>query len=50
MLLEATLNEVVNKLAADYQDQLGAYSLITHMYPLSTTVIEINKITISSLI
>ena len=48
MLIEATLNVIADKLSGDYQDQLGAYSPITHMYPSSLTVLEINGMTITS--
>ena len=48
MLIEATLNVVIDKLAEDYQDQLSAYSPITHMYLLSPVVLEINGMTITS--
>ena len=48
MLIEATLNVVADKLAGGYQDQLGAYSSITHMYPSSPVVLEINGMTITN--
>ena len=37
-----------DRLAGKYQDELGAYSPITHMYPSSPTVLEINGMTITS--
>ena len=46
--MEAILNAVTDKLAGDYQDQLGAYRPITHMYPSSPAVLEINGMTITS--
>ena len=47
MSIEAKLIVVVDKLPGDYQDQLGVYSLIMHMYPLSPAVLEINGMTIT---
>ena len=35
MSVEAILNVEVDQLAGEYQDELGAYSPITHMYPSS---------------
>ena len=46
--MEAILNAVADKLVGDYQDQLGAYRPITHMYPSSPAVLEINGMTITS--
>ena len=46
--MEATLNVVANKLGVDFQDQLGAYWPITHMYPSLPAVLEINEMTITS--
>ena len=37
---KAQLNVEVDKLAGDYKDQLGAYSPITHMYPISSALLE----------
>ena len=48
MSAEAILNVETDRLTAEYQDELGAYSPITHMYPLLPTVIEINGMTIRS--
>ena len=48
MLIEATLNIEADRLTGDYQDQLGVYSPITHMYPSSPAVLEINGMTITS--
>ena len=48
MSIEAKLIVVVDKLPGDYQDQLGVYSLIMNMYPLSPAVLEINGMTITS--
>ena len=45
---KAILNIEVNRLAGKYQDELGAYSPITHMYPSSPAVLEINGMTITS--
>ena len=45
---EAILNIEADRLAGEYQDELGAYSPITHMYPSSPTVLEINGMTITS--
>ena len=41
------LNVVVDKLVGDYQDQLGAYRPITHMYPFLPAVLEINRMAIT---
>ena len=48
MLAEAILNAEADRLAGKYQDELGTYGPITHMYPSSPTVLEINGITITS--
>ena len=48
MSIEAVLNVEVDRLAGQYQDELGVYSPITHMYPSSPAVLEINGITITS--
>ena len=48
MSIEAKLNVEADRLAGEYQDKLGAYSPITHMYPSSPAVIEINGMTITS--
>ena len=48
MSMKATLNVVADKLAGDYQYQLGAYRPIIHMYPSSPTVLEINEMKITS--
>ena len=48
MSIKAVLNVETNRLAGKYQDELGAYSPITHMYPLSPAVLEINGTTITS--
>ena len=34
--------------AGEYQHELGAYSPLTHMYPSSPVVLEINGMTITS--
>ena len=39
---EAKLNVEADRLAGLYQDELGAYSPTTHMYPSSPAVLEIN--------
>ena len=36
-----------DRLAGEYQDELGAYSPITHMYSSSPAVLEINGMTIT---
>ena len=46
--MEANLNVEADQLAGLYQDELGAYSPITHMYPLSPGVLEIDGTTITS--
>ena len=48
MLIEAALDVVADKIVGDYQDQLGAYSPITHVYPSPPVVLEINGMTIIS--
>ena len=48
MSVEVILNVEADRLAGEYQDELGAYSPITHMYPLSPVVLEINGMTITS--
>ena len=48
MSIEAVLNVEADRLAGKYQDELGVYSLITHMYPLSLAVRGINGMTITS--
>ena len=47
-LAEATLNVDADRLAGEYQDKLGAYSPITHMYLSLSAVLEINGMTITS--
>ena len=46
--MEAKLNVEADRLAGVYQDEFGAYSPITHMYPTSPAVLEINGMTITS--
>ena len=46
--MEAKLNVEADRLAGEYQDEFGAYSPITHMYPSSPAVLEINGMTITS--
>ena len=48
MSAEAILNVEADQLAEEYQDELGAYSPITHMYSSSPTVLEINIMIITS--
>mmetsp|Transcript_18524 Transcript_18524/g.20378 ORF Transcript_18524/g.20378 Transcript_18524/m.20378 type:complete len:256 (+) Transcript_18524:246-1013(+) len=48
MSIEAVINVEADRLAGQYQDDLGVYSPITHMYPLSPAVFEINGTTITS--
>ena len=43
---KAILSVKADRLAGKYQDKLGAYSLIIHMYPSSHAVLEINGMTI----
>ena len=47
MSKEAKLNVKADRIAGLYQDELGAYSPITHMYPLSSAVLEIDGMTIT---
>ena len=42
------MNVEADRLAGLYQDELRAYSPITHMYPSSPAVLEINGMTITS--
>ena len=48
MSIEAKLNVEADRLAGQYQDDLGAYSPITHMYPSSPAVLKTNGMTITS--
>ena len=48
MSMETKLNVAADKLAGNYQDQLGSYRPITHMYPSAPAVLEINGIIITS--
>ena len=48
MSTEAKLNVEADRLAGLYQDELGKYSPITHMYPSSPAVLEIDGMTITS--
>ena len=48
MSTEAILNVEADQLTGEYQDELGSYSPITHMYPSSPAVLEINEMTITS--
>ena len=48
MSTEVKLNIEADRLTGLYQDELGAYSPITHMYPSSPTVLEIDGMTITS--
>ena len=49
MSAEAILNVEADRLAGEYQDELGAYSPITHIFPYLPAVLEIiNGITITS--
>lgn len=48
MSTETNLNVEADQLAGLYQDEFGAYSPITHMYPSSPEVLEINDMTITS--
>ena len=45
---EVILNVETDRLTGEYQNELGAYRPITHMYPSSPTVLEINGMTIIS--
>ena len=46
--MEAKLNIEADRLAGENQDKFGAYSPITHMYPSSPAVLEIDGMTITS--
>ena len=48
MFTEAKLNAKADHFAESYQNMLGIYSPITHMYPSLPTVLEINDMTITS--
>ena len=48
MSTEAKLNIEADRLAGLYQNELRAYSPITHMYPSSPAVSEIDGTTITS--
>ena len=48
MSTKAILHVKADRLAGKYQDELGAYSPIIHMYPSSPAVLEINGMTITS--
>ena len=48
MSAETILNVEADRLTGEYQDELGAYSPITHMYLSSPAVLEINGMTITS--
>ena len=48
MSIEAKLNVEADRLAGTYQDEFGAYSPISHMYPSSPAVLEINGMIITS--
>ena len=46
--MEAKLNIEADRLAGEYQDEFGTYSPITHVYPTSPAVLEIDGMTITS--
>ena len=46
--MEANLSIVIDELAGKYQNKLGTYRSITHMYPSAPVVLEINWMTITS--
>ena len=46
--MEKKLNVLADGLAGQYQDKSGSYCPITHMYPSSPAVLEINNMTITS--
>ena len=48
--MEAKLNVVVDKLAGQYQNKLGSYRPITHMYSSIPAVLEINRVETTSYI
>ena len=48
MSIKAILNVEADRLGEKYQDKLGTYSPITYIYPSSSTVLEINVMTITS--
>ena len=47
MSTKATLNVVADKLEVYFYDLFGTYRPITHMYPSSLAVLEINGMTIT---
>ena len=47
LTMEEKLNVVADELAGQYQDKLGAFRHITHMYPSSPAVLEIIYLTIT---
>ena len=46
--VEALLNVEADRLAGEYQEELGVYNSITYMYTSSPVVLEINGMTITS--
>ena len=50
LTMEEKLNVVVDNLSRQYQDKLGLYCPITHMYPSLPDVLEINNMTISQFV
>ena len=48
LTMEEKLNVEADKLAGLYQDDFGAYKPITHMYPSSPAILDINGTTITS--
>ena len=48
MSIEAKLTVEADRLPGYYQNQLGLYSPITHMYSLSSAVLEINGMVVTS--
>ena len=48
LTIEEKLNVVADKLAGQYQNELGSYCPIAHMYPSTPDVLEINNMTITS--
>ena len=48
MSTKIILNVEADRLAGKYPDKFGAYSPITHMYPSSPVVLEMNGMTITN--
>ena len=48
MIVEAELNVVADELVGQYEDELGTYQPITHMYSSAPAVLEINGVLTTS--